>query len=110
MYYKTEREPVTLYRAVLVARGLDADVATIEADVARIMDEAVQFAREGPEPTMQDMIDCMFSNPINYPPRFEGLTEDRKSVVEGTSVPVRGDLGGGRRIKKKKNKANKNKQ
>src|SRR3546814_7385282 len=34
-HYKTERDPVTLYRAVLVARGLDADVATIEADVAR---------------------------------------------------------------------------
>src|SRR3546814_17997864 len=33
----------------------------------------------------------------------EGRGQDRKSVVAGNSVSVRVDLGGGRRIKKKKN-------
>lgn len=75
-HYRTERDPITLYRAALLSRGLDAEVAAIEAEVTRIMDEALAFARESPEPDMQDMIDCMFSNPIHYPPRFEGLTED----------------------------------
>src|SRR3546814_17260649 len=38
------------------------------------------------------------------PHRAEPLALDRKSVVSGKSVSVRVDLGGGRSLKKKKNK------
>jgi len=72
-HYKNERDPLTLYRAVLVSRGLEADAATLEAETDRIIEEAIAFAKESPEPTMQDMVDCMYSNPIHFPVRFEGI-------------------------------------
>src|SRR3546814_6356751 len=37
-------------------------------------------------------------------PRRRDRDQDRKSVVEGKSVSIRVDLGGGRNVKKKKNK------
>lgn len=72
-HWKTERDPVKLYRAVLLSRGLESQVAGIEHDVDRVMAEAVEFAKASPEPEMQDMLDCMFSNPINYPVAHEGV-------------------------------------
>ncbi|MBI1194134.1 MAG: pyruvate dehydrogenase (acetyl-transferring) E1 component subunit alpha [Bacteroidetes bacterium] len=70
-YYRRERDPIILYREVLVSRGLSAEVERIEAEVAAIIEEAVAFARESPDPEMGDLWDCMFSNPINMQP-FEG--------------------------------------
>lgn len=72
-HYKNERDPMKLYRAVLVSRGLEAEVAAIEVETDKIMEEAITFAKESPEPTMQDMLDCMYSNPIHFPARFEGI-------------------------------------
>lgn len=66
-FYMTERDPITLYRNVLSSRNLLSEAEEIEAEVAKMMEEAVAFAHESPEPDMQDMLDCMFSNPINFP-------------------------------------------
>lgn len=66
-HYRTHRDPITLYRDILVSRGLLAEVEAIEIEVARVMEEAVEFARESPEPEMQDLWDCLYSNPINQP-------------------------------------------
>jgi pyruvate dehydrogenase E1 component alpha subunit len=73
-HYRNERDPITLYRKTLVDRGLEADVAGIEETVARVIDDAVKFAKESPEPQMQDILDCMYSNPIHFPPRSEGIS------------------------------------
>lgn len=72
-HYRNERDPITLYRAVLVARGMEAEAAAAEEATTILVDEAVRFARESPEPEMQDLLDSMFSNPINFPVTGEGV-------------------------------------
>jgi pyruvate dehydrogenase E1 component alpha subunit len=73
-HHRTNRDPIALYRTVLVSRGCETEVASIEANVAELMDEAVRFARESPEPEMQDLIDSMYSNPIHFPAAWEGTS------------------------------------
>ena len=53
---------------------MNAEVDAIEAAVASTMEEAVQFAKDSPEPDLQDMLGAMYSNPINFPDRHEGIT------------------------------------
>jgi TPP-dependent pyruvate/acetoin dehydrogenase alpha subunit len=72
-HYTNERDPMTLYRAILVSRGLEVDIAVIETATDKIMEDAITFAKESPEPELQDMFDCMYSNPIHFPARFEGI-------------------------------------
>jgi pyruvate dehydrogenase E1 component alpha subunit len=66
-HYRANRDPITLYREVLAARGMAAEAAAIENAVHALMEEAVQFAKDSPEPEIQDLIDNMFSNPIHFP-------------------------------------------
>ncbi len=66
-FHRNERDPVALYRKVLVGRGQQAEVEAIEAEVEALMEEAIRFAKESPEPELQDMIDSMYSNPIHFP-------------------------------------------
>jgi TPP-dependent pyruvate/acetoin dehydrogenase alpha subunit len=72
-FYKRERDPVALYRDVLVSRGLQSEVEAIEAAVATAIEDAVQFAKDSPEPELRDMLDSMYSNPIHFPVKHEGL-------------------------------------
>lgn len=72
-HWRGERDPITLYRATLVERGLQDRIEATEAEVTRLVDESVVFAKESPEPQMQDLLDCMFSDPINFPVTREGL-------------------------------------
>lgn len=72
-HYRNERDPITLYRAVLAARGLERQATAAEEATTLLVDEAVQFARESPEPVMQDLLDSMFSNPVNFPVTGEGV-------------------------------------
>jgi pyruvate dehydrogenase E1 component alpha subunit len=72
-FHRRERDPVTLYRAALASRGLERELEAIEAAVAEAIREAVQFAKDSPEPELQDMLDCMYSNPINFPAQHEGV-------------------------------------
>lgn len=66
-HWRAARDPITLYRDVLAARGLRAELDAVEAAVAKMVEEAVQFAKDSPEPEMQDLIDSMFSNPVHFP-------------------------------------------
>ena len=75
-FHRNERDPITLYRARLVAGGLAAEVEAIEAEVTCIMADAVQFAKDSPEPELSDLTDNMFSNPINFPVTREGIFGD----------------------------------
>ncbi|MDG2533869.1 thiamine pyrophosphate-dependent dehydrogenase E1 component subunit alpha [Sphingomonas sp. HITSZ_GF] len=66
-HWRGARDPIALYRAVLDGRGLAAEAEAVEAAVAKLTDEAVQFAKDSPEPEMQDLIDSMYVNPIHFP-------------------------------------------
>ena len=72
-HYRTRRDPIELYRDILGSRGLQAELEATEAAVGRQMDAAVQFARESPEPEVQDMLDSLYSHPIGFPVSGEGL-------------------------------------
>lgn len=66
-HWRTTRDPVSLYREVLALRELGSELDAIDADVAALAEAAVQFAKDSPEPEMQDLIDCMYSQPIHFP-------------------------------------------
>jgi acetoin:2,6-dichlorophenolindophenol oxidoreductase subunit alpha len=72
-YYRNERDPITLYRAILLARGLRAEVEAAESSVTQQIEDCVTFARGSPEPQMQDILDSMFAQPINFPVPGEGI-------------------------------------
>jgi len=66
-HWRGSRDPIALYRAVLDARGLAAEATDIEAAVLKLAEAAVRFAKDSPEPEMQDAIDSMFAMPIHFP-------------------------------------------
>lgn len=66
-HHRSQRDPITLYRAILEERGLQSDCEAIEAEVTATIDAAVEFAKESPEPEMSDLWDNMFVNPIGQP-------------------------------------------
>jgi pyruvate dehydrogenase E1 component alpha subunit len=71
--YRTQRDPIVLYRAVLRARGVSADeLHAIEKEVADAVADALSFARQSPDPRLADVYEYMFSNPIHYPPKDVG--------------------------------------
>lgn len=71
--YKTNRDPLQIYRAELLAAGVaEADLVAIAEAVKNEVDEAVTFAKESPFPETADVYDYMFSNPIHYPPTRQG--------------------------------------
>ena len=66
--YKTNRDPIVLYKAQLLKNGMDDELTAIEQSVTNEVDDAVSFAKESPFPDFADVYDYMFSNPIHYPP------------------------------------------
>lgn len=71
-HYRNERDPVALYRAILIQRDLLADIEAIEAEVRDTIDAAVTFAKESPEPETSDLWDNMYANPIGLDRAMEG--------------------------------------
>jgi pyruvate dehydrogenase E1 component alpha subunit len=68
--YKTDRDPLVLYRLVLSAEGFsDAELKSIEDQVATAVSEAIQFAEQSPLPDPSALFDYLYSNPIGYPGR-----------------------------------------
>lgn len=72
-HHRNERDPITLYRAVLQSRDLLSEVEAIEEEVRKTIDDAVEFAKASPEPEMSDLWDSMYVNPIGVPVGGEGL-------------------------------------
>ncbi|RXZ64831.1 thiamine pyrophosphate-dependent dehydrogenase E1 component subunit alpha [Pelagerythrobacter rhizovicinus] len=66
-HYRNERDPITLYRAVLQSRDLLSEIEAIEEEVRKTIDEAVEFAKASPEPEISDLWDSMYVNPIGVP-------------------------------------------
>ena len=63
--YKTERDPVVLFRQALRSRGHEeAALAEIEAQAARLVDDAVAFAKDSPLPEPAEAFDFVFASPI----------------------------------------------
>ena len=63
-HHRENRDPVALYRAILAERGLKSEIAAIDAEVEETIEAAVTFAKDSPEPEMDDLWDNMFVNPI----------------------------------------------
>ena len=68
--YKTQKDPLTLYRSALLREGIKEEVLTgIEAETATEVEDAVSFALASDFPTPADLYDHMYGNPIHYPPQ-----------------------------------------
>jgi pyruvate dehydrogenase E1 component alpha subunit len=70
--WKTHRDPVALFRQVLVDAGREAELQALETKVAEEVADAVRFAEESPPPDAASLYDFMFSDPIAYPSRRLG--------------------------------------
>jgi pyruvate dehydrogenase E1 component alpha subunit len=64
-FYINERDPVVLYRAVLIAGGMEeAALEAIEAKARAQVDEAVQFAKDSPDPKPEEAFELVHANPV----------------------------------------------
>jgi pyruvate dehydrogenase E1 component alpha subunit len=67
--YKTQRDPIALFKKALLAAGQGAQqVQAIEDEVVAEVREAIRFAEDSPMPDPATLYDYMYSNPILYPP------------------------------------------
>lgn len=63
-HYKNERDPVTLFRNVLLTRGMDeAAVKEIEDQAHMLVEEAVAFAKASPAPEPEEAFELVYANP-----------------------------------------------
>ncbi|MGX5851305.1 thiamine pyrophosphate-dependent dehydrogenase E1 component subunit alpha [Mesorhizobium sp. PL10] len=63
--YKRERDPVTLYRQVLLQEGItEEQLGAIEDQVAQAVQRATQFALTSPLPGPETLADYMFTSPL----------------------------------------------
>jgi acetoin:2,6-dichlorophenolindophenol oxidoreductase subunit alpha len=66
--YKAHRDPIALFRAVLLSAGhVDADLAAIEAEVAASVAEAIEFGEASALPDANTLYDYLYSQPIGSP-------------------------------------------
>ena len=67
--HRTGRDPIRLYRQVLLADGFaEGEVQAIEDEAATAVADAIRFAEESPLPGPESLYEHMYSQPINYPP------------------------------------------
>ncbi|MER9250058.1 thiamine pyrophosphate-dependent dehydrogenase E1 component subunit alpha [Mesorhizobium sp. M0590] len=63
--YKRDRDPISLYRKVLLEEGLEEErLKTIEDGVAEAVSQAVDFASASPMPRPENLYDYMFKSPL----------------------------------------------
>lgn len=64
-----ELDPITRLRDAIVARdpGDEARLVAIEAEVAAEIDDAVEFARQSPDPVASDAFTDVYANPFPVP-------------------------------------------
>ena len=61
-----KRDPIVIHRERLVAQGIatEAEVAQLEADDRKAIEEALDFARSSPYPDPEELFDDLYTNPI----------------------------------------------
>jgi len=65
-HYKTQRDPIALYRALLLKSGTDADeLNAIESEVSTAVARAVRYGEDGPLPSVSTLFDDLYSDPID---------------------------------------------
>ncbi len=64
-----QRDPIDIHTAMLIEQGIatQAEVDQTQAGVATAIEEALQFARESPYPTDDDLFGDMYADPIPIP-------------------------------------------
>ncbi|MER9064823.1 thiamine pyrophosphate-dependent dehydrogenase E1 component subunit alpha [Mesorhizobium sp. M0698] len=63
--YKRDRDPISLYRNVLLEEGFNEDsLRAVEDEVAAAVKQAVQFALASPMPSPETLPDYMFKSPL----------------------------------------------
>jgi acetoin:2,6-dichlorophenolindophenol oxidoreductase subunit alpha len=63
--YRTERDPLILFRSVLMKEGVAAsEIAAIDAEVIDGVAEAIRFGEESPLPDVETLYDFMYSDVI----------------------------------------------
>lgn len=65
--WKQRRDPVVLYREKLRERGLEPEVARIEGEVERELQEAIAWALDGPVPDPDSVTDHVFVDDSPHP-------------------------------------------
>lgn len=66
--YIQNRDPIAIYRQALLKEGVSAEaLQSIQAEVAQAVTRAIAFAEQSPEPSVSDVYQHMYVNPINYP-------------------------------------------
>lgn len=66
--YTANRDPIVLFRRVLLASGRSEDeLRSIEDEVVKSVAEAICFAEESSLPDPASVFEHMYSNPIRYP-------------------------------------------
>lgn len=63
--YITHRDPIVLYRKVLLAEGVsEADLTAIESEVGDSIATAIQFGEDSPAPDPATLYDYLYSTPL----------------------------------------------
>ena len=65
------QDPVAAFRARLIAAGIlgEAEVAGLEAEVEKEVQQAVDFADASPDPTVEELFDDVYASPVANAPR-----------------------------------------
>jgi acetoin:2,6-dichlorophenolindophenol oxidoreductase subunit alpha len=72
---KSTCDPITLYRQVLTAAGVDlAELIVIDKDVAREVAEAIRFGVESPLPSVSTLYNYLYSDPVPRSAARDSLT------------------------------------
>jgi pyruvate dehydrogenase E1 component alpha subunit len=63
--YKTQLDPITLFRQVLLHDGSnEGDLKAIEDEVTHEVEQATRFAEESPQPDRESLHEYLYSQPI----------------------------------------------
>lgn len=66
--YVQHRDPVNLFKQVLLEHSCtQAELLSVEQEVAKTVARAIEFAQRSPLPDPADVYQYMYSNPIRYP-------------------------------------------
>jgi len=64
--YRTQRDPIALYRSVMLDSGMEAhELDAIEREVTAEVAQAIEFGEGSPFPSVASLFDDLYSEPLN---------------------------------------------